>query len=228
MQFLIDPVDLQKFLMGTAFNNMSLIKYNDQICIFDRTQAVGNGENGTVAHYAVESILHQSFRHCIQRTGGFIQHQDRRVFQNGTGNRHTLFFTAGKPESFFPDHSIVAVFVSAVNNKVVSIGFGCRLDNIFTGSIGAAVGDIFGNGGIEPVNLDKPLYILFPLLKVDGSSGMFPINPVQPSNILSPYIKELGSLGIEPVKFEHPLNISPPLLIPDGMDLISPVKRVFL
>ena len=95
MKFLVNAVKLQEFFVSAAFNNMTLIKHNDHIGIFDRTQAVGNGENGTVAHYAVERVLHQPFSYSIQCTGRFVKNQYGRIFQDGAGNGNALFFTTG-------------------------------------------------------------------------------------------------------------------------------------
>jgi len=56
---------------------------------------VGDHEGGPAFHQLLQGFLHQAFIFGIQRTGGFIQDQDSRVFQDRTGDGNTLPLSAG-------------------------------------------------------------------------------------------------------------------------------------
>ena len=47
VKLVILPLLCQQFFMGTSFNDMAMIQYNDNIRVFHRGQAMGNDKDGS-------------------------------------------------------------------------------------------------------------------------------------------------------------------------------------
>ena len=45
----------------------------------------------------------------VHRGGRVVQDQDARILQQGAGNRHALFLSAGEGHAFFADQRVVAI-----------------------------------------------------------------------------------------------------------------------
>ena len=69
--------------MTAGFGDDAVCNGNDPVRIADGGKPVGNDDGGTPAHHRIQSLLHKHFRDGIQGTGGFVQNQDGRVFQDG-------------------------------------------------------------------------------------------------------------------------------------------------
>ena len=52
-----------------------------------------NDEGGAALSQAIEALLKPCFRGDVQRAGSLVEQQDRRVLQQGAGNRDALAFT---------------------------------------------------------------------------------------------------------------------------------------
>ena len=53
MQTRVSASCLQKLFMGTTFNDMALIQYEDFIGLLDGGEAVGDGNHRAVFHYII-------------------------------------------------------------------------------------------------------------------------------------------------------------------------------
>ena len=56
-----------------------------------------------------ERLLHQPLGLGVERRGGLVQDQDRRVLQDRAGDRDPLALAAGEPAAALADHGVVAV-----------------------------------------------------------------------------------------------------------------------
>ncbi|MNC76678.1 hypothetical protein D3C75_1284480 [compost metagenome] len=68
----------------------------------------------------------------IERRGGFVENQQRSIFQQGTGNRQALALTAGQQYAVFPDLGIQAlrhlrdeVHCVRVRGSLLNVGARC-------------------------------------------------------------------------------------------------------
>jgi hypothetical protein len=61
------------------------------VTVHDAGETVGNGDGGPVLRQTVEGLLDQLFVVFVQGTGGLIQQENRRVFEECPCNGYPLF-----------------------------------------------------------------------------------------------------------------------------------------
>ena len=89
--------------MRALFNDGAMVHDQDQIGIPDGRQTVGDDERGLVAHQFFHGFLDQDFSTGIDRGRCFIQDQDGRIRQEGSGDRQQLFLARRDVVGFFVD-----------------------------------------------------------------------------------------------------------------------------
>ena len=125
--------------MGAGFGDLAILEYQDLVRVAHGRKAVGDHETGSALHKIQQRLLKCTFGASVDRAGGFVEHQQRRVRQCGSGNGQQLTLAEGQIVSAFGHDGVVAV--GERPNEVVGIGQpGCIFD--------------FGIGGIEAAKLD--------------------------------------------------------------------------
>jgi len=61
-----------------------------------------DANRGAADHQFLQGGLHGAFRFGVERTGGFVQHENRRVLLNGPGDGDALALAAGQHHAFSP------------------------------------------------------------------------------------------------------------------------------
>ena len=115
--------------------------------MLDGTQSVGYSHGGTGLHQFLQGILNQTLAFGIQSRCCFVEDEDRRILEDGTGDAYTLALTTGESAATITDSGIETMF--RLGNELVGIGYLCRIGDIFIGSIGLAEADIVLEAGIE-------------------------------------------------------------------------------
>ena len=107
-------------------------------------------------HDALQRILDQGFGFAIERTGGFVQNQNTRVFQNHTRQGDTLFFAAAQTVAALAHDRVVALGERV--DERVGFGDACGGDDLVVRGIAPAVGDVLGDRAVEQEHLlaDQP------------------------------------------------------------------------
>ncbi len=83
----------------------------------------------------------------VQRRGGFVEDQDRRVLQQRARDRHALLLAAGQLQAALADHGVVAL--GRGRDEVVDVRrLGRRLD-LGARRAGAAIGDVVFDRVVE-------------------------------------------------------------------------------
>ena len=79
----------------TAFaHHPALIHHHDALELLDGGEAMGDHHGGAAHHQIGQALLHQQFILGIQRAGGFVQQQQRRIAQDGAGDGQALALAA--------------------------------------------------------------------------------------------------------------------------------------
>ena len=102
---------------------------------------------GASAHQVLESLLHQRLGLTVQGRRRLVEHQNRRVSENGTGDGHALALAARKLNAALAHHGVKATGQAV--DKLSRVGQARSLANLFVGGVRAAVGDILANGAVE-------------------------------------------------------------------------------
>src|SRR5580704_3604997 len=95
--------------MRAALANLPFFQHEDFIGSADCCQTMRDDEGGAADHQIGESFLYVHFRFGIEFRSGFVEDEDRRVLQDGAGNRDALALSAAEPGAPFADHSIVTL-----------------------------------------------------------------------------------------------------------------------
>src|SRR3569832_1825491 len=93
----IVAVGLDERLMGSALEDLTLFKDEDPIGFHDGGEAVGDHKGGPPFDQPCERLLIQRFGLSIERRGGLIEDENRRVLQQSAGDRNPLPLSFGKP-----------------------------------------------------------------------------------------------------------------------------------
>ena len=80
--------------MASLFDDPPTIHDQDAVGRQHRGEPMGDDECGAALHHVVERFLHQHFILGVQRGGGLVKQQDRRILENGAGDGETLALAA--------------------------------------------------------------------------------------------------------------------------------------
>ena len=86
IQLSIEPILLQKRIMGALLYDMPIPHNQDHIRLPDSGQTVGYNEGGSALHHGVKGFLNLDFCSGIDRGGRFVQKQHRRQTQHHPRN----------------------------------------------------------------------------------------------------------------------------------------------
>lgn len=75
----------------THLHNASIAQDTDEVSPLNGAQPVGYNEHSATPCGPVQSLLYHSLRFRIQGAGGFVQHQDAGVLDQGPGDGNALF-----------------------------------------------------------------------------------------------------------------------------------------
>ena len=129
--------------------NAPIIDNKDLIRTGDRMQAVGNDQKCLALYQLTDGRLDQSLIVRVHACGGFVQNDDRCVFQNAACNGNSLHLATGKGSAAFTDDCIEA-FVKS-HNKIVASCFLCGFENfVFSGISPMVVNVVLAAGAFDP------------------------------------------------------------------------------
>ena len=94
-----------------------------------------------LVHQRVERGLHVALGFAVERRGGFVENQDRGVFEHGAGDGDALALAAGEPHAVFADQGVEAVGHGL--DEVPGVGGDAGGADLVGGGVAlAAVGDV--------------------------------------------------------------------------------------
>jgi hypothetical protein len=107
---------------------------------------------GSPAHQGLERGLHLAFGLRVERGGGLVEDQDRRVLEQRPGDRQALALAAGKAQPALADQGVQA-FRQLADEAQRVCGFRGRDDVALGGAVHRAVGDVRVDGIVEQHDL---------------------------------------------------------------------------
>ncbi|MNI56600.1 hypothetical protein D3C73_1116120 [compost metagenome] len=105
-------------------HQLPLIHHCDPVGVFNRGQAMGDHQSGSVLHQARQRLLDQVLTLGIEGAGGFVEEQDRGVHQQRAGDGQALALAAGQAETAIPQMSLVTAGHGF--DKVMGVSDLCR------------------------------------------------------------------------------------------------------
>ena len=137
----------EQLIVVAALDDLTLLQYQNSLCIPDGGKAVGDDKDRAARHQTVHTLFDQFFRAGINGTGGFIQDQHRRIGHRGAGNGQELTLALGKASAVVRDPCVIPIGQMA--DKGIGVGKLCRGADFLVGGIQLTVADIIRNGSGE-------------------------------------------------------------------------------
>ncbi len=143
----VEAARLQQLRVRAAFDHAPAFHHQNLMRIDHGGQAVSNHNGSAVARGRAYFRLNRLFVVRVELRGGFVENQDGRIFQQGTGNGHALLLSAGQLEAALAHLRLIAL--GRADDEVVDMR-GAR-HRLYLGRAGAgfAVGDVVANGVVE-------------------------------------------------------------------------------
>src|SRR5690349_17125771 len=112
---------------------------------------MGNDQSGPAGEQSLERLLNEPFALRVERARGFIEHENRRIAQEGAGDRHALALSAAKLYPTLADPRLVSLWEPG--DELFAVCLARRLLHLLVGSSRATVGDVLANRPSEEQNL---------------------------------------------------------------------------
>ena len=143
----IDAAAADQGFVVAAFNDHAVIQHDDLVGIDDGREAMRDHQRGAAARHLFERILNVLFGETVECRGGLVQHQNRRGFQQGAGNRHALLFAARQFQPALA-HARLVTFGQR-GDEMVDLGQTGGLLDLGLCRIPAAIADVVADRIIE-------------------------------------------------------------------------------
>ena len=108
---------------------------------------MGNCDHSLTGSERLQRHLNLFFRLGIERRSGFVEQENRRIFQNRACNGQSLLLPAGKKHSLVADEGVV--FFRLRQNELVRVSHLRGAINIISGGIEAAKKNVIIDGVVE-------------------------------------------------------------------------------
>src|SRR5579862_9372120 len=134
----------QKLCWWTLLHDPPFVQNNYMIGFANRTEPVRYDNQRFLMGKTIQGLVYDAFRQAIQGVGGFIEHENFRITQQGAGKADPLALTFGQPQASLSDVRLIPSrqrFDEIVNGGIPSgvvDGFRCSenaaVHNVFQGA----------------------------------------------------------------------------------------------
>ena len=94
--------------MRALFDDAALVEHHQPVHARDGGEPVRDGDHGLAFHQVAEARLDRGLDLGIERRGGLVQHQDRRVLQDHARDGDALALAAGELHAALADLRVIA------------------------------------------------------------------------------------------------------------------------
>ena len=105
----INAAAAHQFGVGALLDHPAVVQHHDAVRPLHRGQPVGDDQRGAAGHRALQRGLHHALALGVQRAGGFVQQQQRRVLQHRAGDADALALAAGQAHAALAEEAGVAL-----------------------------------------------------------------------------------------------------------------------
>ncbi len=133
--------------MAALLGDTGLIHHHDAVGVADGGQPMRDDQGGSPACQFRQGTLDGVLGFGIEGRGGFVQDQDRRVFEEHARNRQALFLTTRQFHPALADHGIQTV--RQRSDGAVELGAPCGLQDLGFRRIKPAIENILAQGAAE-------------------------------------------------------------------------------
>ena len=137
--------------MIAALDHPPTLEHHDLVGVADGAQSVRDGQGGAAGHQVVQRSLQLALRAGVQRRGGLVEHEDRRVHQQGAGHGQSLPLATAEPMAAGTDNGLQPV--GEGRDHVVHLCGGERCPQFRVGRLRGGLPQVGSDGGVREVGL---------------------------------------------------------------------------
>ena len=123
-------------------DDAALLHDDDAVGAQHRGEAMGDHQGGAAGGKVLERLLHRALGFRVERRGRLVEQQDRRVAQDGAGDREPLALAAGEPHALLAEEGLEALRQAI--EELRRRGCLSRGADFGVARLGAAVADVVG------------------------------------------------------------------------------------
>src|SRR5687768_16987685 len=94
-ELLVVPAEAQQLVVRAAFHDPPLLEHHEAVHTRDGREAVRDRNHRLAFHQLEQLLLDCELDLAVERGGGLVEHQDRRVLQDHARERNALALAAG-------------------------------------------------------------------------------------------------------------------------------------
>ena len=146
------PAGAQQLGVRALFDDAAAVEHHQPVHPRDGGEPVRDGDHGLAGHQRVEARLDRGLDLAVERGGGLVEHQDRRVLQDHAGDGDALALAAGQLDAALADMGVVAAPAAPVlqlEDEVVGLRLLRRGDDLGLGGVGLAVADVVADRAVQ-------------------------------------------------------------------------------
>ena len=136
VDFFVDAACGEELGVGAALGDAALVEDEDEVCVADGAEPLGNDEGGAALDEDFEGLLDEHFGLGVHAGGGVVEDEDPGVHEEGPGDGDALLLAAGEGDAPFADPGVVALG-EGFDEFADAGGFGGAFD-VFEGASGVA------------------------------------------------------------------------------------------
>lgn len=141
---------LHKFIRGALLNDAAVTEDNDRVGELGARETVRDDDRGAPCRGVAHSTKHHLFRIGVERCGGFVEKQDRRIAEKRARNRDKLALAAR--ERVITRDRLVQAERHFANHPICTCLMSDPLD-ILSGRVGHPEADVVGDRSREEMLL---------------------------------------------------------------------------
>src|SRR5437870_11825110 len=94
---MVQAVARQQLVVCAALDDATTVEHQNETRMRDRRQAVRDHEYGAAFEQTLDGLLDESLRFRVERRGGLVENQNRRIRKQSAGDRESLALSARQP-----------------------------------------------------------------------------------------------------------------------------------
>src|SRR5215813_6891668 len=151
-ELLVVAAQREEILVRALLDDAPGFQHDQAVHARDGGKAVRDRDHGLAFHQAEELLLDRELDLAVERRGGLVEHEDRRVLEDDARERDALALPARELHAALADVRGIAgasVPVAQTQDELVRLRLGRRRDDLRVGRARAPVADIRGDRTVQ-------------------------------------------------------------------------------
>ncbi len=143
----IDAVPRHQRVVPSLFGDLAAVEDENAVAVDHARQPMGEDQRRAALHQPVERFLDHRLVLGIDGRQRLVEHQDRRVAQQGAGDGDALALAARELDALLADRRLITL--RQAPDEVVDVGRARRLDQLLVRGVGPAEANVLLDGAVE-------------------------------------------------------------------------------